>query len=138
MKKLRRLRKGLAILLSIAMVLGLMPGLDTMKVSAAESSATGETGTAAGITYTPLDGNPKGYNNEQYANLLDGTAGTKWCCSFTNPSYVIFKTSKPVYVNGYSIWTANDTGSESGRNPVAWTLSGCNDYDERIRQVEPG
>ena len=130
MKKLRRLRKGLAILLSIAMVLGLMPGLDTMKVSAAESSATGETGTAAGITYTPLDGNPKGYNNEQYANLLDGTAGTKWCCSFTNPSYVIFKTSKPVYVNGYSIWTANDTGSESGRNPVAWTLSGCNDYDE--------
>ena len=36
MKKLRRLRKGLAILLSVAMMVGLMPGLDTMKVSAAE------------------------------------------------------------------------------------------------------
>ena len=35
MKKLRRLRKGLAMLLSIVMVLGLMPGLGTIKVSAA-------------------------------------------------------------------------------------------------------
>ena len=135
MKKLRRLRKGLAMLLSIAMVLGLMPGAGSMKVSAEESSATEETGTAAGITYTPLAGNPEGnyseqWGDERYSMLLDGTADTKWCCSFTNPSYVIFKTSEPVYVNGYSIWTANDTGSESGRNPVAWTLSGCNDYDE--------
>ena len=130
MKKRSKLRKGLAILLSLAMVVGLVPGVGTMKVSAEESSATEETGTAAGITYTPLAGDPKGFSGEEYSNLLDGTADTKWCCSFTNPSYVIFKTSEPVYVNGYSIWTANDTGSESGRNPVAWTLSGCNDYDE--------
>ena len=135
MKKRRRLRKGLAILLSLAMVVGLVPGVGTMKVSAEESSATEETGTAAGITYTPLDGNPEGnyseqWGDERYSMLLDGTADTKWCCSFTNPSYVIFKTSKPIYVKGYSIWTANDTDRESGRNPVAWTLSGCNDYDE--------
>lgn len=34
MKKLRRLKKGLAILLTAAMVVGLMPGVGTMKVSA--------------------------------------------------------------------------------------------------------
>lgn len=136
MKKRSKLRKGLAILLSLAMVVGLVPGVGTMKVSAEESSATEETGTAAGITYTPLDGNPEGnyseqWGDERYSMLLDGTADTKWCCSFTNPSYVIFKTSKPIYVKGYSIWTANDSSQESGaRNPVAWTLSGCNDYDE--------
>ena len=66
MKKLRRLRKGLAMLLSIAMVLGLMPGAGSMKVSAEESSATEETGTAAGITYTPLAGNPEGNYSEQW------------------------------------------------------------------------
>lgn len=131
MKKLRRIKKGLAILLSLAMVVGLVPGVGTMKVSAEESSATEETGTAAGITYTPLDGDPMGYGSETYSNLLDGTADTKWCCSFTNPSYVIFKTSEPVYVKGYSIWTANDSSQSSGaRNPKAWTLSGCNDYNE--------
>ena len=134
MKKRSKLKKGLAILLSLAMVVGLVPGVGTMKVSAEESSATEETGTAAGITYTPLDGNPEGnnssYGDERYPKLLDGTADTKWCCNFKNPSYVIFKTSEPVYVKGYSIWTANDTASESGRNPVAWTLSGCNDYNE--------
>ncbi len=37
MKKRRRLRKGLAMLLSIAMVLGLMPGVGTLQVSATES-----------------------------------------------------------------------------------------------------
>ena len=35
MKKLRRLKKGLAVLLSLAMVVGLIPGMGTMKVSAA-------------------------------------------------------------------------------------------------------
>ena len=39
MKKLRRLRKGLAILLSIAMVLGLMPGVGIQKVSAEEEGS---------------------------------------------------------------------------------------------------
>ena len=77
MKISKRLKKGLAILLSIAMVLGLMPGMDTMKVSAEENSATGGNGTSAGITYTPLAGYPEGYSNETYAKLLDGTADTK-------------------------------------------------------------
>ena len=37
MKKLRRLRKGLAMLLTAAMVVGLLPGVGTLQVSATES-----------------------------------------------------------------------------------------------------
>ena len=121
MKKRSKLKKGLAMLLSLAMVVGLLPGMGTMKVSAEEISAT------SGVDFTPLDGAPEGnwsedwiwddgvnmpvYVDEMYYNLLDGDAGSKWCCEFTNPSYVIFKASQPVYVDGYSVWTANDTAS---------------------------
>ena len=118
----------MAILLSIVMVVGLLPGVGTMKVSAAEGEET-----AAGVTFTALDGNPEGFNegnDERYHNLFDGTATTKWCCEFINPSYVIFKASQPIYVSGYTIWTGNDTGENPGRNPTEWTLSACNDYDE--------
>ena len=38
MKKRRRLRKGLAILLSLAMVVGLVPGMGTLQVSAAAAT----------------------------------------------------------------------------------------------------
>lgn len=130
MKKRSKLRKGLAILLSLAMVFGLMPGVGVMKVSAEETSTT------ASVKFSALYGNPEGsyseeWGDERYPMLLDGTATTKWCCSFEEGSaYVIFKASKLIYVDGYSVWTANDTANESGRNPVAWTLSACNDYDE--------
>ena len=48
MKKRGRLRKGLAMLLSLAMVVGLMPGAGTMKVSAAEGEASGSVAAAEG------------------------------------------------------------------------------------------
>ena len=48
MKKRGRLRKGLAMLLSLAMVAGLMPGVGTIKVSAAEGEASGSAATAEG------------------------------------------------------------------------------------------
>lgn len=130
MKKRSKLKKGLAILLSLAMVVGLLPGVGTMQVSAEETSTT------ASVKFSPLAGNPEGnyseeWGDERYSMLLDGTASTKWCCSFEDGStYVIFKASQLIYVDGYSVWTANDTANESGRNPVAWTLSACNDYDE--------
>lgn len=104
--KLRGLKRGLAILLSIVMVVGLLPGVGTMKVSAAEGEET-----AAGVTFTALDGNPEGFNegnDERYHNLFDGTATTKWCCEFINPSYVIFKASQPIYVSGYTITSNNN------------------------------
>ena len=130
MKKRSKLKKGLAILLSLAMVVGLLPGVGTLQVSAEETSTT------ASVKFSALDGAPEGnyseeWGDERYPMLLDGTATTKWCCSFEDGStYVIFKASQLIYVDGYSVWTANDTANESGRNPVAWTLSACNDYDE--------
>lgn len=48
MKKRGRLRKGLAMLLSLAMVAGLMPGAGTIKVSAEESGVSGNEATAEG------------------------------------------------------------------------------------------
>lgn len=118
-------------LLTAAMVVGLMPGVGTMQVSAEETSTT------ASVKFSALDGAPEGnyseqWGDERYPMLLDGTATTKWCCSFEDGSaYVIFKASQLIYVDGYSVWTANDSGDEGGvRNPVAWTLSACNDYDE--------
>ena len=48
MKKRGRLRKGLAMLLSLAMVVGLMPGAGTIKVSAEEGEASGSVATAEG------------------------------------------------------------------------------------------
>lgn len=131
MKKRSKLKKGLAILLSLALVVGLLPGVGTMQVSAEETSTT------ASVKFSALDGAPEGnyseqWGDERYPMLLDGTASTKWCCSFEGGSaYVIFKASQLIYVDGYSVWTANDSGDENGaRNPVAWTLSACNDYDE--------
>ena len=44
----RRIRKGLAVLLTATMVVGLMPGAGTIKVSAAEGEASGSVATAEG------------------------------------------------------------------------------------------
>ncbi len=44
----RRIRKGLAVLLTATMVVGLMPGAGTIKVSAAEGEASGNEATAEG------------------------------------------------------------------------------------------
>ena len=48
MKKRGRLRKGLAVLLTATMVVGLMPGAGTIKVSAAEGEASVRAATAEG------------------------------------------------------------------------------------------
>ena len=44
----RRIRKGLAVLLTATMVVGLMPGVGTIKVSAEEGEASGSVATAEG------------------------------------------------------------------------------------------
>lgn len=132
MKKRRRLKKGLAMLLSLAMVVGLLLGVGTMKVFAAgTTSASGGEGKTA-VTLTPLYGYPAGGEGATYDKILDGETGTRWKCDNHrngNPSYVIFKASVPINVNGYSMWTAHDTTDYEG-NPMRWTLYGCNDYDE--------
>ena len=85
------------------------------------------------VTLEALDGNPLGYDNETYANLVDGkkTEGnfSKWCCRFptSDPAYVIFKASKAGVPLGYTITTGNDNERENGRNPKSWKLYGNNE-----------
>lgn len=82
--------------------------------------------------FATLDGHPNGFANEGYANLIDGKTDTKWCCDIVDgeETYVIIKASDAVEVNGYTITTAGDTATNSNRNPKAWELWACNDYNE--------
>lgn len=57
---------------------------------------------------------------------FDGNTSTKWCTE-TIPAYVKWKMKKPVTLNYYALYTANDTQDNSGRNPVKWILKGSND-----------
>ena len=57
---------------------------------------------------------------------FDKNTGTKWCTE-TIPAYVKWKTTEPVTINGYVLYTGNDTQASPGRNPVKWVLKGSND-----------
>ena len=80
------------------------------------------------VTLTALAGNPKGYDNEKYGNLVDGN-NTKWCCAFDSNkgAYVIFEASKAGVPVGYTITTGDDNETwGAGRNPKSWKLYGNN------------
>ena len=75
----------------------------------------------SGYTVTAGTG---GFNaSESHTSLLDNDKGTKWCAE-NGPWNVTFNTASPVQVDGYTLTTGGDTGSESGRNPKNWTLKG--------------
>ena len=84
------------------------------------------------VTFTALEGNPEGYDNESYANLFDGKKEdgnfSKWCCKFSGSAYVIFEASKAGIPVGYTITTGNDNANSGcgGRNPKKWKLYGNN------------
>ena len=84
------------------------------------------------VTFTALEGNPEGYDNESYANLFDGKKedgnSSKWCCEFSGSAYVIFEASKAGIPVGYTITTGNDNANSGcgGRNPKSWKLYGNN------------
>ncbi len=77
-----------------------------------------------GLEYMSGDNASSG---ESANNLFDGNANTKWCTNLNiNPSgpTVIFKYGYPVCIESYTLTTANDTATFSGRNWTAWTLYG--------------
>ena len=82
------------------------------------------------VTFSALKGNPEGYDNEKYPNLVDGN-NTKWCCAFDSNkgAYVIFEASKAGVPVGYTITTGNDNANFGcgGRNPLSWKLYGNNE-----------
>lgn len=73
----------------------------------------------------------KGYGNEEDQNLLDGNEDTKWCAKFEadGANYVVFSAGDGAVITSYTLTTADDTGSNSGRNWKSWTLYGSNRAD---------
>ncbi len=70
-----------------------------------------------------------GYSStEGGEKLYDGNTSTKFCASFPSEGvYQICRTATPELVAYYTLTTANDTASNSGRNPKTWTLCATNE-----------
>lgn len=72
------------------------------------------------------DGTPG--KNEGYYQLMDGTTDTKYYAntllSQSNPEVLIFKSSEPTLINGYTLYTGGDTNKFPNRNPKNWKLYG--------------
>ena len=79
--------------------------------------------------YIALDG--YGATGESFYYLFDNNTGSKWCQGDWGEGdkaenalwWVVFKTSSPIAVSGYTFTTANDA---NGRDPKSWTLYGSN------------
>lgn len=130
MKVRGKWKKTLALLVSLAMLLGMMPDLTLTAVkAAAEENAAESTQT---VTFEGIDGTSGCGYGEGYESLFDGkyteSDGTKWCCDFSDSAYVIIEASVPVWIGGYTFVTGNDNARESGRNPKTWKLYGCEAY----------
>ena len=77
------------------------------------------------LTYDKSSG---GYPNEEASNLFDGDTSTKWCCKMPfDRVWVEFKANVACRLKSYTITTANDNASNTGRNPKDWKIYGRND-----------
>ncbi|MBO7498249.1 MAG: hypothetical protein J6T64_03545 [Bacteroidaceae bacterium] len=79
-----------------------------------------------GVAYTAIDGTKAG--NEGFADASDGKTDTKYGTR-DMPNFVTIEASDPVFLTGYTIITANDNASYTGRNPLDWTLEGSNNKE---------
>ncbi|MGN0233838.1 MAG: CotH kinase family protein [Bacteroidaceae bacterium] len=75
-------------------------------------------------------GTESSISHENWYNLADGDLATKYCSDFSGKASFFFDAGNAVDLFGYRIGTANDAASNSGRNPLSWTLSGSNTYTE--------
>ena len=73
---------------------------------------------------------PSSIAAEDWPLVADNSTGTKYCSVFYGRAYFLFDAGEDVDAYGYRIYTANDTQSNSGRNPVSWTLSYSDVYTE--------
>lgn len=75
---------------------------------------------------------PSTIAHEDWPNVADNNTGTKFCSAFSSssPAVFLFDAGTEVNLSGYRIYTANDTQSNSGRNPASWKLYGTNVYTQ--------
>ena len=108
------MKKWIALLMALVLTLSLFCGCgqeeDEPVVDAVVTAVSG----TAGVN-----------ESEDYGNLFDCDAGTKWCVTDFEGAYVIWSLSEAVRPTGYTIVTGNDNSSHTGRNPASWALYGA-------------
>ena len=76
---------------------------------------------------TIYDGTQSAIGHEDWPNVADNNVRTKYCDNeYNGYAYFLFDAQAEVTPNGYRIYTANDTGNHSERNPITWKLYGSN------------
>ena len=128
----KRFRKPLAFLLAVVMTVlpiysynGIFNNIGFIQTTnAAEDN----------ISFTAISGTASVRATENYEKLVDGKYSStnandysKWCVENFSNAYIIFSSSEPIHIKGYSIVTGNDNQTYKGRNPKDWKLYGCND-----------
>lgn len=110
---MKKLKKGLAVVLSAAMLAGMMPGMGSMKVSAVENGSG--TDSISSVKLSAISGTKGAGDAEDYGMLIDGKYSStdkedysKWCVKDFSGAYIIFSASEAGYVTGYSITTGNN------------------------------
>lgn len=68
--------------------------------------------------------------NENWPNAADYSPYTKYCGEFGGRIYIMLDAGQETVINGYRIYTANDTNNYPGRNPSSWRVCGTNTYTE--------
>ncbi|MBP5322529.1 MAG: CotH kinase family protein [Bacteroidaceae bacterium] len=69
-----------------------------------------------------LEGTESGIPNENWINIADNNLYTKYCGHFKGRTIFLFDAGEDICVSAYRLYTANDTQSNSGRNPRSWNL----------------
>ena len=73
------------------------------------------------------DGTESNIGKENWPNAADNSVNTKYCNgAFNGYAYFLFDAMSEISLCGYRIYTANDTGKHSDRNPCSWKLYGSN------------
>ncbi|MDO5149967.1 MAG: GLUG motif-containing protein [Oscillospiraceae bacterium] len=133
------LKRPIAFISAIAVAVGMVSDAGTMKVSAEEEGSA----TSSTVTFEATAGTAGSSDSEGYDKLIDGKYSSdvqndwsKWCvvydeCDYFMGAYIIFASSEPISVKGYTIVTGNDNaeGGCENRNPLTWELYGSNEAE---------
>ena len=96
----------------------------TTEETTAETTEETTTQPKDAYVVSALDGT-QGVTGENYENLFDGDADTKWCVTtFDDYAYVMWEMSEEISVSKVYFTTAADNSRYPGRSPVTWSLYG--------------
>ena len=76
---------------------------------------------------TGVDGGSAWTGDQAWTNMIDGNLSSKWSCwPWDDRDWFIVDAGAPIVLKRYMLSTGNDTNSNQGRNPKAWTIWGTN------------